>query len=183
MARHWDPPADLREWWLNRARGHLARAQNVTVGTSLEDLCLEAHQAAKHAIYAVMLQQGLRLPEGVSGHLDPHNIKAVLAQLGVPVADPESVSLHQHALKAVLAPRGARLFFPPGALLDDLLQQLEHSGVKFPKYVRQADELTLFGLMQDYPALAGPVTQRQHRRAVRLAESVLRWAERRMGRP
>jgi hypothetical protein len=93
------------------------------------------------------------------------------------------VSLDQHRIKAVLAHRGARGFFPPGAILDDLLQQIEHSGVKVPKYVRQADELTLFGLLADYPVLAGPVTKRRHRRAVRIAESVLRWAERRIGKP
>jgi hypothetical protein len=35
------------------------------VGTSLDDLCLEAYEAAKIAIGAVMVQQGLYHPEGL----------------------------------------------------------------------------------------------------------------------
>jgi len=67
--------------------------------------------------------------------------------------------------------------------LKDLLQQLERSGVKIPKYVKQAEELTPFALVTRYPRLARVVTKREYRRAVRIAESVLRWAERRIGTP
>jgi len=49
------------------------------------------------------------------------------------------------------------------------------------KYVRQADELSPFAVETRYPGLASPVTKRQHRRAVRIAETVLRWAERQIG--
>jgi HEPN domain-containing protein len=133
MARKWDPPADWREWSLNRARGNLARAQNVTVGPSLEDLCFEAQQAAEKAIKGVFIQRGVIFP-------------------------------YIHDLK-------------------DLLQRLEHSGVRIPKYVKQADELTPYTVLTRYPRLGRPFTQRQYRRAVRIAESVLRWAERRIGRP
>jgi HEPN domain-containing protein len=65
--------------------------------------------------------------------------------------------------------------------LDELLQWLERSGLKIPKYVRQADELSRFAVETRYPGLADPVTKRQHRRAVRIAEAVVRWAERQIG--
>jgi len=41
----------------------------------------------------------------------------------------------------------------------------------------------LIAVMTGYPGLAGPVTKRQHRRAVRIAEGVVRWAERLIGKP
>jgi hypothetical protein len=53
--------------------------------------------------------------------------------------------------------------------MDELFQRLERAGVKVPKYVRQADELSAFAVLTRYPRLAGPVTKRQYRRAVRLA--------------
>jgi hypothetical protein len=34
-----------------------------------------------------------------------------------------------------------------------------------------------------HPGLAGPVTKRQHRRAARIAEAVVRWAERQIEKP
>ncbi len=67
--------------------------------------------------------------------------------------------------------------------LDKLLRRLERSGLKIPKYVRQAEELSRFAVKTRYPGLAGPVTKRQHRRAVRIAEAVLRRAERQIGKP
>jgi HEPN domain-containing protein len=62
--------------------------------------------------------------------------------------------------------------------LADLLKRLQRSGVKVPKYVLQADELSPFAVLTRYPGLVSPVTKRQHLRAVRVAEAVLRWAER-----
>lgn len=87
----------------------------------------------------------------------------------------------EKAVKAVFVQ--GELSFPRIHDLDDLLQGLERSGVRDPKYVRQADELTKFAVVTRYPGMAGPVTRRQYRRAVRIAESVLRWAERRIGMP
>jgi len=81
----------------------------------------------------------------------------------------------------VFVHRGAR--FPYIHDLDELLERLERSGLKIPKYVRQADELSPFAVATRYPGLFGPVTKRQHRRAVRIAEAALRWAERQIGKP
>jgi HEPN domain-containing protein len=55
---------------------------------------------------------------------------------------------------------------------------LEREGVKIPKYLREAKELTRYASATRYPGEESSVTQRQFRRAVRIAASVLRWAER-----
>ncbi len=87
----------------------------------------------------------------------------------------------EKAIKAVFVQRAAT--FPYIHSLGRLLKLLQRSGLKIPKYVWQADELSPFAVVTRYPGLLGPITGRQHRRAVRLAEAVLRWAERQIGRP
>jgi len=82
----------------------------------------------------------------------------------------------EKAIKAVFVCRGER--FPFVHDLDELLGMLERNGVKIPKYVRQAKQLSPFAVVTRYPGMADPVTQREYRRAVRIAEAVLRWAER-----
>ena len=54
-------PDDPREW-LNRARSNLVRAKNRIPGIYLEDLCLDAQQAAEKAIKGVMIQRGVEFP-------------------------------------------------------------------------------------------------------------------------
>ena len=87
----------------------------------------------------------------------------------------------EKAIKAVFIHRGVT--FPYIHDLNGLLKRLERSGVKIPKYVRQAHELSPFAMETRYPGLTAPVTKREHRRAVRIAEAVLRWAERQIGKP
>ncbi|MCY3829098.1 MAG: HEPN domain-containing protein [Rhodospirillaceae bacterium] len=55
------PPDDPREW-LNRARSNLLRAKNHIPGVYLEDLCLDAQQAAEKAIKGVMILRGIEFP-------------------------------------------------------------------------------------------------------------------------
>jgi len=93
----------------------------------------------------------------------------------------EAQQAAEKAVKAVFVHRGAR--FPFIHDLDELLERLERTGLKIPKYVRQADELSPFAVATCYPGLFSPVTKRQHRRAVRIAEAVLRWADRQIGKP
>jgi HEPN domain-containing protein len=88
----------------------------------------------------------------------------------------EAQQAAEKAIKAVFVRRSVS--FPYIHDLDELLKRLERSGLKIPKYVRQAEELSPYAVEMRYPGLAGPVTKRQHRRAVRIAEAVLRWAER-----
>jgi HEPN domain-containing protein len=82
----------------------------------------------------------------------------------------------EKAVKAVFVKRGET--FPFSHDLDKLLRILEKNGLKIPKYVDAAKELTQYAHLTRYPGLADPVTARQHHRAVRIAAAVLRWAER-----
>ncbi len=86
----------------------------------------------------------------------------------------------EKAIKAVFVHRGVG--FPYVHDLEELLKRLERSGVKIPKYVKQSDELSRFAIETRYPGLTAPVTKREHRRAVRIAEAVVRWAERQIGK-
>ena len=59
-----------------------------------------------------------------------------------------------------------------------LLTLLTNAGVKVPKYVRRADQLNVYAVESRYPGLSGPVTHRQWRTAVGIAEKIVRWANR-----
>ena len=82
----------------------------------------------------------------------------------------------EKGIKAVFVQR--RDTFPFSHDLDKLLRLLERNGVKVPKYVDEAKELTPYAHETRYPGIADPVTLREYRRAVRIATAVLRWAER-----
>ena len=82
----------------------------------------------------------------------------------------------EKAIKGLFVLRGER--FPMIHDLEELLQRLTRHGVKVPKYMWDADELSRFAVLTRYPGMADPVTPREYRRAVRIAEAVLRWAER-----
>jgi HEPN domain-containing protein len=82
----------------------------------------------------------------------------------------------EKAIKAVFIRRGAA--FPFVHDLAHLLTLLHQSGLKIPKYVQQANRLTPYAVVARYPGVAGPVTKREYRRAVRIAEGILRWATR-----
>lgn len=87
----------------------------------------------------------------------------------------------EKAVKAVFVFRGER--FPLIHDLEQLLLRLVAKGVKVPKYVLEADQLSRFAVVTRYPSIAGPVNFRTYRRAVRIAAGVLRWAERQVGLP
>ncbi len=81
----------------------------------------------------------------------------------------------EKALKSVFVLH--REDFPHTHDLNRLLSLLERSGLKIPKYVRLVHQLTRFAVETRYPGLSGPVSARAHRRFVRIAANVLRWAE------
>src|SRR5258707_6606946 len=91
----------------------------------------------------------------------------------------EAQQAAEKAVKAVFVHRGVG--FPHIHDLKKLLKRLERSGVKIPKYVRSADELSPFAVLTRYPGLVRPVTRRGYRRAVRIASTVVGWAERQIG--
>ena len=82
----------------------------------------------------------------------------------------------EKAIKSVFVLRGER--FPLIHDLEDLLQRLERNGVKIPQYLWNAAELSRFAVVTRYPGLSPLVTARKYRRAIRIAETVVRWAER-----
>jgi HEPN domain-containing protein len=82
----------------------------------------------------------------------------------------------EKAIKALFVHRS--LTFPYVHDLARLLRLLERGGIKVPKYVKKADELTGFAVESRYPGLSAPVTPREHQRAVQVAEAVVRWAGR-----
>jgi HEPN domain-containing protein len=82
----------------------------------------------------------------------------------------------EKAVKAVFIHRDEE--FPYVHNLKNLLTLLARNGLKIPKYVREAHELSPFAWEARYPGRLGPVSRRRYRRAVRIATAVLRWAER-----
>jgi HEPN domain-containing protein len=82
----------------------------------------------------------------------------------------------EKAIKAIFMHQGWA--FPYTHNLTRLLGLLDQNGLKLPKYVRRAEALTRFAVEDRYPGLSGPVSVRKFRTAVRIAESVLAWAER-----
>lgn len=82
----------------------------------------------------------------------------------------------EKAIKAVYLAYG--LTFPFVHDLGRLLTLLTQAGVRVPKYVAEADRLTRFAVDARYPGLSSPVTKSEHRRAVRIATGVMRWATR-----
>ncbi len=80
------------------------------------------------------------------------------------------------AIKAVFVGRSEQ--FPFIHDLEKWLDLLERNGQSVPKYVRQAEKLSRYAALTRYPVLAVPVTERDWRRAIRIATAVLAWAER-----
>jgi HEPN domain-containing protein len=82
----------------------------------------------------------------------------------------------EKAIKAIFVGRVEH--FPFIHDLEELLRLLQQNGQPIPKYVWEAEKLTRYAVVTRYPGHSPPVTQRQHRRAVRIATAVLTWAVR-----
>ncbi|MCC7021550.1 MAG: HEPN domain-containing protein [Thermomicrobiales bacterium] len=85
----------------------------------------------------------------------------------------------EKAIKAVLLARGVA--FPPIHDLAGLLTILGQTGEVIPPGLAEAARLTRFAVSTRYPGIAEPVTVREHQRAVVIAETVVQWAEERVG--
>jgi HEPN domain-containing protein len=81
----------------------------------------------------------------------------------------------EKAIKAVLL--NLRVRFPYHHDLADLLDLVQKTGKSVPKPVKDAGRLTRFAVVTRYPGIAEPITRRDYRRAVKIAEKVLNWAE------
>ena len=81
----------------------------------------------------------------------------------------------EKAVKAVLLHRGVRS--PYIHDLSELLKLLKEAGEEVPAEVLDARELSNYAVQTRYPGPAEPVTQKEYREAVAMAERVVRWAE------
>ncbi len=61
--------------------------------------------------------------------------------------------------------------------LEDLCDRLEQEGTDVPNEVREAVALNLYAYATRYPREAEAITEQDRDEAVRLAETVIRWAE------
>jgi HEPN domain-containing protein len=102
-----------------------------------------------------------------AAHL-PHRVACLLAQQAA-----------EKAIKAVLIARGAA--FPPIHDLAGLLTILGQNDETFPPAIAEAARLTRFAVSTRYPGVAEPVTVEEHHRAVAIAETVVTWADERVG--
>ncbi len=92
----------------------------------------------------------------------------------------EAQQAAEKAIKAVLLHLGAR--FPYIHDLADLLNLVEKAGKAVPKAVKDAGRLTRFALVTRYPGVAEPVTRQEYKRAIKIAERIVAWAERSISR-
>ena len=86
----------------------------------------------------------------------------------------------EKAIKALLIWHGIR--FPYVHDLAALLILLEKATGDLPASIRQAARLTRFAVHARYPGTAPPVHENEYRKAFKLADGVLRWAEKQLTR-
>jgi HEPN domain-containing protein len=87
----------------------------------------------------------------------------------------------EKAIKAVMLALGVR--FPYIHDLAELVDLVAKTGRRIPKAVKEADRLTRFAVVTRYPGVVEPVTREEYHRAVKIAEAVVRWAEKQIVRP
>ena len=84
----------------------------------------------------------------------------------------------EKAIKALLIAR--HIDFPYTHDLAHLLTILEAHGESIPDAIRQAEELTHYATHTRYPGFEEPVSESEYQEAVGIAETVVRWAEKRL---
>ena len=84
----------------------------------------------------------------------------------------------EKAIKGLLIWHGIQ--FPYVHDLAALLTLLEKATGDLPESIRQADRLTRFAVQTRYPGTGAPVSQEKYREATKLAEGVVRWAEKQL---
>ena len=81
----------------------------------------------------------------------------------------------EKALKAVLLAR--RIAFRFVHDIAELLTLLENQGVTLPEEIKASAELTDYSVESRYPGPFEPVTEEEFQRALKIAETVVAWAE------
>ena len=93
----------------------------------------------------------------------------------------EAQQAAEKAIKSVLIMRNVQ--YPYVHDLSRLLSLLEEPGELIPEAVRIAAELTPYAVIGRYPGITRPVTLEEYRRAIKIAEAVVEWAEQRLCSP
>jgi HEPN domain-containing protein len=81
----------------------------------------------------------------------------------------------EKATEAVLIKQDVK--FPYIHDLAELLTLTEETGIKIPKSMRMAGELSKFAVFTRYPFESSPIVEKEYTEAVKIAQAVLRWAE------
>jgi len=84
----------------------------------------------------------------------------------------------EKALKAVLISRGVE--FPYTHDVGRLLSLLEVAGNVIPEEVRRAEILSDYAWASRYPSAAPPISEQAYADAIRMAEAVVRWVDKRL---
>ena len=84
----------------------------------------------------------------------------------------------EKAVKSLLLARGVD--FPYVHDVGLLLTLLEDTGETVPEAIRQAEKLNPFATATRYPGIADPVSEQEYAEALRIAETVVFWAETRI---
>lgn len=84
----------------------------------------------------------------------------------------------EKAIKALLIEHDVK--FPYVHDIAELLTLLEKTGQEVPQAIRQSERLTRFAVFTRYPGIAPPISQKEYERAVKVAEKVVRWAEKQL---
>ena len=85
--------------------------------------------------------------------------------------------LQQAAEKAIKAVLLSRSVEPPYVHDLAVLVSLVPEDEEIPSAVRRCARLTVYAVEGRYPALKQPVTDREYREALEIAQTVVRWAE------
>jgi HEPN domain-containing protein len=80
----------------------------------------------------------------------------------------------EKAIKAVLIKQDVK--FPYIHDLAELLTLAEETGIKIPKSMTVAGELSKFAVFTRYPFESSPIVEKEYKEAVKIAEAVLHWA-------
>ncbi len=81
----------------------------------------------------------------------------------------------EKALKAVLLSKDIKFRFIHD--LAELLTLLEQNGIPFPEEIKSAAALTDYSVEARYPGPFEPVTEIEFKDALKIAETVVKWAE------
>lgn len=84
----------------------------------------------------------------------------------------------EKALKAVYQHHGWTFHYTHD--LGQLISELRGKGLKVPSKIDESVDLTTYASESRYPGLGEPVTTEEYHEALRLAEAVVSWAQKRL---